>query len=216
MIASQARESHTWCPRGLLGRRERMAEGSTAMKRFARAVSFGFLLCVVTVTTGAGESPPQAVIDVANSSLSDLGTDPVIVEAVHDENFQRKTLDQIQMLDEGWRAAQGTPEFMRGWLDSECGRRLREIKSSSPFITILWVTDEQGANVAMSDKVAAYWHGEESCFVGAYRRGTGDVYVGEVESEPTTGRSVAQVCVPVMRYGDAIGVIHMVVDIDGL
>ena len=186
------------------------------MMRFTRTVSSGFFLCMMTVTSGAGESPPQAAIDLANSSLSDLGADPVIVEAVHDENFQRKTLEQIQMLDDGWRATEGTPEFMRGWLDSECGRQLREIKGSAPYITILWVTDEQGANVAMSDKVAAYWHGEEPCFVRAYKSGAGAVYVGEVESDPTTGRSVAQVCVPVMRYGDAIGVLHIVVDIDRL
>jgi len=186
------------------------------MNRFARLISFSFMVSVMTVATGTGESPPQAVIDLANSTLADLGTDPVIIEAVRAENQQRKTLDQIEMLDEGWRATEGTPDFMNGWLDSDCGTRLREIKASAPYITILWVTDRQGANVAMSDKVPAYWYGEEPCFVEAYNNADGGVYVGDVETDAATGRSVAQVCVPVKQYGTAYGVIHFVVDINAL
>jgi hypothetical protein len=128
---------------------------------------------------------------------------------------QRKTLDQIQILDEGWRATSGTPEFMRGWIDSGCGVHLREIMASAPYYTLMWVTDEQGAAVAMSDKVPAYWYGEDPCFTRAFDGGLGEVYVGEVERD-TMGREIVQVCVPVVGHGIAIGVIHATIDINGI
>jgi hypothetical protein len=173
------------------------------------------VVCAVTAGSMAGDPPPQAVIDLANSTISELGTDEVIVEAVREENRQRKTLDQIKILDEGWRATSGTPEFMRGWIDSDCGVHLREIMASAPYYTKMWVTDDQGADVAMSDKVPAYWYGEDPCFARAYSDGTGDVYVGEVESD-SLGRQTVEICVPVIGHGIAIGVVHAVVDINGI
>jgi hypothetical protein len=186
------------------------------MRFLVRGPLFAIFLVMTAISTPvAGESPPQATVDLVNSAVSELGTDPVIVEAVRAENGQRKTLDQIQILDEGWRATSGTPEFMRGWIDSDCGVHLREIMVSAPYYTLMWVTDEQGAAVAMSDKVPAYWYGESPCFVRAFDGGSGDVYVGEVERD-SMGREIVQVCVPVIGHGIAIGVIHATIDINGI
>jgi hypothetical protein len=173
------------------------------------------LVSMVAASSMAGDPPPQAVINLANSTISELGNDTIIVEAVREENRQRKTLDQIKILDEGWRATSGTPEFMRGWIDSDCGMHLREIMASAPYYTKMWVTDDQGADVAMSDKVPAYWFGEDRCYTRAYNDGAGDVYVGEVESD-SLGRQIVEVCVPVMGHGVAIGVVHAIVDINGI
>jgi hypothetical protein len=182
------------------------------MRSLVPVVLVGILLLSVAPFAQAGDPPPQVVVDLVDSKLSALGEDSTIVDAVREENRQNKTLDQIKILDEGWRMTDGTPEFMRGWIDSDCGRRLQEIKSSAPYYTILWVTDDTAANVAMSDKVPAYWHGEDPCFVRAFNGGSGAVFVGEVESD-SIGRQVVEVCVPVVGHGIAIGVLHAVVDI---
>jgi hypothetical protein len=172
----------------------------------------GLHLVPVVPSAFAGTPAPQAVVELADGALSDLGSDPIIVEAVRAENQQRKTLDQIKILDEGWRSTTGVPEFMRGWIDSDCGRHLQEIQASAPYYTLLWASDDQGANVAMTGRVPAYWHGEEPCFKRAMGGGTGAVYVGEVETGDN-GRSVVEVCIPVVGHGIAIGVLHAVIDV---
>jgi hypothetical protein len=179
------------------------------------AVFVTLAIALVPVSTIA-ESAGQSVTDFVESELVPLGSDPLIVESVRAENEQGKTLDQIKILDEGWRMTEGVPDFMRGWIDSDCGSHLQEIASESPELRLLWVADRLGTNVAMTDRVPTYWHGEEQSFNEAYRSGAGDVYIGAVAPDPTTGRSMATACVPVMGHGVAIGVVCAVIDVDGL
>jgi len=181
------------------------------MKRFPYSIAFAFLFGAIgTVATAA--DPPQAVTNLANTTIQEWAQDPIIVESVREENRQNKTLDQIKILDEGWRMTDGTPDFMRGWIDSDLGNKLAEIKGTQMYFTVLWVTDNHGANVAMTDKVPAYWHGEDPCFKTAYGNGSGDVYVGEVETD-SLNRSVAAVCVPIVGHGITIGVLHAGIDV---
>jgi hypothetical protein len=168
---------------------------------------------IVAMTPGAvAAEPPQAVSDLAGSTLSRWAADPEVVEAVREENRQNKTIDQVQILDEGWRMTDGTPDFMRGWIDSDLGHKLAELKSTQMYFTVLWVTDDIGANVAMTDKVPAYWHGEDPCFKTAYGNGAGEIYVGDVETD-SLGRSVSTVCVPIVGHGLTIGVLHAGIDV---
>jgi hypothetical protein len=166
--------------------------------------------------SATAQSPGQSVTDFVQSKLSPLGTDPMIVESVRAENEQGKTMDQVKILDEGWRMTEGVPDFMRGWIDSDCGHRLQEILSSTPEVELLWVADRLGTNVAMTDRVPVYWHGEEECFNEAYRSGAGGVCIGDAAPDPTTGREMATACVPVMGHGVAIGVVCAVIDVNGL
>jgi hypothetical protein len=179
--------------------------------RQSRVVMLAALFCAVASFTSAAD-PPQAVRNLANTTLQEWAQDPLVVESVREENRQNKTVDQIQILDEGWRMTEGTPDFMRGWIDSDLGNKLKEFKGTQMYYTVLWVTDDNGANVAMTDKVPAYWHGEDPCFKTAYGNGSGEVYVGEVETD-SLGRSVATVCVPVVGHGITIGVLHAGIDV---
>jgi len=170
------------------------------------------LTSTVMAPAARAADPPQAVVELANSVLTEWARDPLVVESVREENRQNKTIDQVKILDEGWRMTDGTPDFMRGWIDSDLGRKLAEFKSTQMYFTVLWVTDELGANVAMTEKVPAYWHGEDPCFKAAYGNGSGEVYVGDVATDPL-GRSVATVCVPINGHGITIGVLHAGIDI---
>jgi hypothetical protein len=184
------------------------------MRRCALIAAAGAVVLAGAVLPCRAAAPPKAVLDVVQSKLLPVGRDPLIVEAVRQENRQGKTLDQIKILDEGWRATDGLPDFMRGWIDSDCGKHLQEIKASAPYYTILWVTDNQGANVAMTDKAAAYWFGDDPCYKKAFTSG-GDVYVSDVQSD-SIGRSVVTACVPVIGHGATIGVIYAKIDVNAL
>lgn len=73
----------------------------------------------------AGEKAPQKVVDLSNSTLAKLGTDPLIVKAVKAENAKGKTLNQIQEMDKKWKAHAGIADYMQAMMDSECGKHLR-------------------------------------------------------------------------------------------
>jgi hypothetical protein len=169
-------------------------------------------IVLIAAMTATAADPPQAVTNLANTTLQEWAQDPLIVETVREENRQNKTIDQIQILDEGWRMTDGTPDFMRGWIDSDLGNRIRELKATQMYFTELWVTDDLGALVAMTAKVPGYWYGEDPCFKTAFGNGSGDVFVGKLETD-SLNRSVATVCVPIVGHGLTIGVLHAGIDV---
>jgi hypothetical protein len=175
-----------------------------------------FLATVVVLGPGMAAAQSQAMTELVESKLVPLGKEALVVEWVRAENEQGKTADQLEILDEGWRMTEGVPDFMRGWIDNECGHRLQEVVSQDPAIELLWVTDRLGANVAMTDRVPIYWHGKEEYFSEAYRSGAGGVFIGDATPDPTTGRSMATACAPVVGHGVAIGVVCAIIDVNGL
>jgi hypothetical protein len=146
--------------------------------------------------------------------LTALGTSPVIVKAVKDENAKGKTLDQIQATDKEWKSTAGIVDYMQALMNSECGKYLGGIRDSSPYYAEIFVMDNQGANVAMTDKTSDYWQGDEAKFKKSYKDGAGSVFVDEVEFDDSTQAYLVQVSVPVKDGGTVIGAITFGIDVD--
>jgi hypothetical protein len=165
---------------------------------------------VLVLGTGrawAGEKAPQKVVDLANTKLAGLGTDPMIVQAVKDENAKGKTLAQIQDKDNQWKAHAGLADYMKAIMDSDCGKYLAGIQKSAPFYAEIFVMDNQGANVAMTDKTSDYWQGDEATFKNSYAGGAGAVFVDEAEFDDSAQAYLVQVSVPVKDGDKAVGAI---------
>ncbi len=162
----------------------------------------------------AGEKAPQKVVDLANSTLVALGTDPVIVQAVKEENNKKKTLEQIKALDTKWQATPGIVDYMQALMDNPCGKRLKEIQKTKPFYAEMFVMDNLGGNVCMSDKTSDYWQGDEPKFIESYKGGQGAVHIGDVKFDDSTQAYLVQVSVPVKDGGTTIGAITIGVDVD--
>ena len=176
------------------------------------------MIAAIVFILGCGwamaEEAPQKVKELANSTLFKLGTDPVIVSATKAENTKGKTLDQIKALDEKWKATPGIADYMKALSDSECGKHLREIMNSAPYYSEIFVMDNQGANVAMTDKTSDYWQGDEAKFKKSFNGGSGAVFVDDVEFDESAQAYLCQVSVPV-KDGDAvIGAITIGIDVD--
>ena len=162
----------------------------------------------------AAEKAPQQVIDLANSKLVQYGTDPVIVQAVKDENAKGKTLAQIKDMDKKWQATPGIADFMKALMDSACGKHLQKLQNSQAYFAEIFVMDNQGANVAMTDKTSDYWQGDETKFTEAYKAGAGSVHISDVKFDDSTQTYVVQVSVPVKQGDKAIGAITFGIDVD--
>ena len=184
------------------------------MKKITMLITLGLFLFVGLGTVHAGEKAPQKVIDLANSTLAGHGMDPVIVEAVKVENAKGKSLDQIKEMDDKWKAHAGIADYMKAIMDSECGEHLRVIQNSAPYYAEIFVMDNQGANVAMTDKTSDYWQGDEAKFKKSYNGGSGSVFVDEVEFDDSSQAYLVQVSVPVKDGGKVIGAITFGIDVD--
>lgn len=184
------------------------------MEKASIFLTIALILLVGSAMAYAGEKAPQKVVDLAHSSLVNLGTDPVIVEAVRLENAKGKTLSQIQELDRQWKATAGIADYMEAMMGSKCGKHLRSIQQSAPYYAEIFVMDNQGANVAMSDKTSDYWQGDEAKFIESYKGGKGAVHIADVEFDDSTQAYLVQVSVPVKDGNKVIGAITIGIDVD--
>lgn len=163
---------------------------------------------------GFAEQAPQKVVDLANGTLAQLGMDATIVAAVKAANTRGQSLDDIKAMDKKWQATAGVADFMKALMESDIGQYLRKVQEGAEYYAEIFVMDNQGANVAMTDKTSDYWQGDEGKFKNSFKDGAGAVFVDEVEFDDSAQAYLVQVSVPVMDGGKAIGAITFGIDVD--
>jgi len=154
----------------------------------------------------------------ANTDMAKFGHDKGIVKAVKNQNKKGMTLDEIQITDGAWKGVkEGTLGIMDELMANDCAKAAQTILESRRYIMEIFVMDNQGANVCMTDKTGDYWQGDEGKFVNSFNGGIGSVFVDEeLEEDGATRAMVGQVSVPVMEKGVAIGAMTIGVYVDEL
>ena len=179
----------------------------------AITISVIFLMTLITGIALA-EKAPSKVYELAKNTLKAYGSDPVIVKAVKEANQKNKTLQQIKELDKKWKDTPGVADYMKAIMESECGKYIISIQKSAKYYDEIFVMDNQGANVAMTDKTSDYWQGDEEKFTKSFKDGAGAIFVDEVKFDDSAQAYLVQVSVPVMDGGNAIGAITFGINID--
>lgn len=179
-------------------------------------ISFLIFAFTLPMTALAGEKAPQAVVELAGSTLAKLGTNPIIVAAVKAQNSKNISIDEIKETDKKWQAHVGIADYMRAMMESECGKALRDIQKSAPYYSEIFVMDNQGANVAMTDKTSDYWQGDEDKFTKSYSEGKGAVFIDDVKFDTSSQVYLVQVSVPVKDGSKVIGAMTIGIDVDKL
>jgi len=173
-----------------------------------------FFLSVIGASYSFAETAVEKVEKYANIKLIQLAADKLIVDAVKAENAKGKTLDQIKKTDDKWMATQGVDDFMKGMMTSPVGKHLIELNGKYPFLREIFLVDNQGANIAMSEKTSDYWQGDEAKFQKSFDDGVGTVFVDDVKFDRSTQAFLAHVSVPVIDNEKVIGVLIFGVDMD--
>jgi hypothetical protein len=186
----------------------------SALNKILLLMIISVFLIMFPAVVYTGEKASQKVVDFAHSALVNLGTDPVIVKAVRYENEKKKSLVQIKEMNEKWKATPGIADYMKAMMDSECGKHLKEIQKTKSFYAELFVMDNLGANVCMSNKTSDYWQGDEAKFIRSYNKGEGAVHIGKVKFDDSTRAYLSQVSVPVRDAGKVIGAVTIGIDIE--
>jgi hypothetical protein len=189
-------------------------ERSSIMKQCLKLIVVCIFVAAYCITASAGEKAPQKVVDLAHSKLADVGKDPIIIDAVKAENAKGKSLAQIKAMDAKWKGTPGFADYMKAMMTSECGQRIAAIQKSAPYYAEIFVMDNQGANVAMTNKTSDYWQGDEAKFAKSFNGGHGAIFIDDVEFDESSQAYLVQVSVPVVDAGTVIGAITFGIDVD--
>lgn len=179
-----------------------------------------FVVAIAAIAIGgfsiafAGEPAPAKVKVLAESKLKAFGSDTVIVAAVKGANAEHRTIDQIKARDAEWQKTAGVVDYMQALMDNTCGKHLHKLQADLPYLAEVFVMDNQGANVAMSDKTSDYWQGDEPKWQESYKGGAGAVHISDVKFDDSAQTYTVQISVPVVDGGKAIGAITFGVDVD--
>jgi hypothetical protein len=160
------------------------------------------LLAAGAHAQSAGEVRKMLTAEAAKVRV--LGSDPDIVAAVKAQNAKKVSLDTIRKLDQQWLAGKAEA-LVKQTTTSPCADRLRLLAAGA--YREAFVMDERGAIVCATARTSDYWQGDEAKFEQAYNGGKGNVFIDRPKYDDSASAAIAQISVPVMDNGKAIGAI---------
>jgi hypothetical protein len=131
--------------------------------------------------------------------------DKLLVDAVKAQNARKVTLDQIQKDDNLWMAGKDDG-LVKQVTTGACADHLRQLVAAAGFAET-FVMDDQGALVCATEKTSDYWQGDEAKWTRAFAAGKGETFIDRLKFDDSAKQNLAQVSVPIMDGGHAIGVI---------
>lgn len=181
-----------------------------------QTLSFAALLLIGSLASSVGAEEAPTSVKALVPTLESWGSNPALVAAVKAQNAKGASLDSIKKLDKEWRDAVGVTPFMTSLLNNPAAAEMKKYEASKPYFIELFLMDNQGANVAMTNKTSDYWQGDEAKFTESFKGGIGAVHIGGVEFDQSTQAYLVQVSVPVMDGGKAIGAMTIGINVDEL
>lgn len=178
---------------------------------FVTSILVGSLFTGVAMAGSVKDIVPEVQAAAAN---------PTVISAVKAQNAQGLTLAKIKDTDQAWlavtKAGKPPTDFMKSYVSNAAAKALTGIEKSKPYLVEFILTDNQGANVAVTDITSDYWQGDEPKFANSYADGKGATYIARPQRDKSTGEVISQVSVPVMSDGKAIGTLTVGVRINKL
>ena len=181
------------------------------MKRILQVL---LLSCCLGGAYAAEEVPAAAKALIP--TIEAWGDNPVLVAAVSEQNSSGLSLAKIKSLDASWRKHSGVNDVMKALMENKAAKALAKLEASNLAFFEAFLMDNQGANVAMTNKTSDYWQGDEAKFIESFNNGVGATHLGEVEFDESTQAYLVQISVPIRKDGKAIGVLTVGINIDEL
>ena len=172
-------------------------------------------LAVATSVPAQSAGEVRKLLAAEAAKLRAHGSDPIIVAAVKEQNAAQVALTTIKVIDQRWALGKESVR-VRQTTTGRCANRLRELVAANPAYSETFAMDDQGAIVCATARTSDYWQGDEAKWERAYNAGKGDVFIGRPKLDESAGARIAQISVPVMDNGRAIGAITFGVAVEKL
>lgn len=177
------------------------------------------LITAVAVSTLTGLNARAEAPETVNAlipTIKQWGENPVVVAAVKEQNAKNISLEAIQKRDKEWIAATGLDDGMKAMMQNAAAAELNKLEATKPYFFESFLMDNQGANVAMTNKTSDYWQGDEDKFTNSFKGGAGGVDIGKSKFDDSAKAYLIQISVPVVDGGKAIGALCVGVNLDEL
>jgi len=189
------------------------------------------LFCVAFVVLAGLISPSASMANEYEAQLRDLYEErlqswlqsPVLIEAIKRQNAAHTELTdaEIDRMDKDWRreAKDGSGPLIDSLVEREASTFLLGKKNENgDLISEVFVMDNKGLNVALSDVTSDYMQGDEAKWRKTYGQGAGQVFIDEVEFDDSSETFQCQVSATVMdpSTGQAIGAVTFGVNVEEL
>lgn len=174
-----------------------------------------FSATILSCALFAGSALAKDVKDVV-PEIVQAATNSAVVQAVKEQNAKGISLTKIQEKDKEWMGAKEPDAFMKSLTTNAAAKALAAIEKSKPYLVEFILTDNQGANVAVTGMTSDYWQGDEPKFTNAFADGKGKTYIARPQKDKSSGEVISQVSVPVMADDKAIGTLTVGVRMEKL
>ena len=178
------------------------------------------LLFIPTLAHGEAELTPEQIEELLGVKIRfarHMAFNPSIVRAVEAQNNSALSLDEIRQRDEIWQSAGGSLNgLIREITQNDVARYFQRRVENNAAIDEVFLTDNQGANVAAYPPTSDYWQGDEEKWIASYNDGDGVVFIGPLEFDESTRKTQVQISAPVVSKAQTIGVLVLGVSVDYL
>jgi len=146
-----------------------------------------------------------------------MAFNPSIIRAVEQQNSQKLPLDEIKQRDDAWKGAEDKLiPLIRETTQNDVARYFQRRVENNAVIDEVFLTDNQGANVAAYPPTSDYWQGDEEKWTASYNNGEGVVFIGPLEFDDSTQKTQVQISAPIITNDETIGVLVLGVSVDYL
>jgi len=168
-----------------------------------------FLFMGLSAHTLAGKQEEMASVLLSKiTGVNQLAKQVRFIRAVKKQNAMGLSLDEIKQRDQQWVVSGPDSDLKLSMSSSAIGKFLSSvIKNNGDKYNEMFLTDNQGANVAAYPLTSDYWQGDEAKFINSFNNGDGKVYIGDLEFDESTKVNAIQISVPVNYGNKAIGVL---------
>ena len=161
------------------------------------------------------EGQIEELLDVKIRFATHMAFQPNIIRAVEAQNGQQMSLAQIKENDQTWIGANGgSNSLIREITRNDIARYLQRRVENNSAIDEVFITDNQGANVAAYPPTSDYWQGDEGKWTSSFNDGNGQIFIGPLEQDASTNKSQVQISAPIVSNNETIGVLIMGVSVD--
>jgi hypothetical protein len=145
---------------------------------------------------------------------------PVYVEVLHAANENQEILssETIQHLDQQWALESPKDALAQALLNSACSEQLRAFRSANPEFAEIFITDNQGRNVCLTNKTSDYYQADEAWWINT--NATTDPYglYSPIEFDESSSTESISLYLPVLdpATGNKLGILKAVVTLSHL
>ena len=147
----------------------------------------------------------QKSLNANAGTLRAWTTEKALVDAVREQNARVMSQAEIEKNDKAW--VEGKNEaLVNAVITGPCADKLRDLATKSGYGEA-FLMDSRGALVCATQKTSDYWQGDESKWTRAFDGGKGALFIDRPRRDESANANLAQISVPVMENGKAIGVL---------